>query len=160
MHKFCANNQFCTYQYEQYFNFIFFRSKNKKANGYYPVKLRVYNPVNKKARLLSLSKVIYDDKDKYLIQFTLKNGFPNQRSLDSILYAERPREDTKRLKLFFIGLEKKASEIAENLSPFSFEEFENKMHLQVGQTETKHNPYTQFLEGKQSLGLNYHIYGT
>jgi integrase/recombinase XerD len=107
---------------------FFLDQRRKKANGYYPVKLRVYNPVNKKARLLSLSKVIYDDKDKSLIQFTLKNGFPNQRNLDSILYAERPREDTKRLKLFFIGLEKKASEIAENLSPFSFEEFENKLY--------------------------------
>ena len=87
---------------------FFLDQRRKKANGYYPVKLRVYNPVNKKARLLSLSKVIYDDKDKSLIQFTLKNGFPNQRSLDSILYDERPREDTKRLKLFYIGLQKKS----------------------------------------------------
>ena len=91
---------------------FFLDQRRKKANGYYPVKLRVYNPVNKKARLLSLSKVIYDDKDKSLIQFTLKNGFPNQRNLDSILYDFKIMSiDIKKALYFYIYIRRCESKI-------------------------------------------------
>ena len=106
---------------------IYLDGRRKKANGRFPIKLRVYNPKSKKAVLYPLSKIKTQAEDKSLILETIREGLPSQKSLDSILYADRPRNETKKLKFFFNELMQSASTIAESLTPFTFDEFENRL---------------------------------
>jgi site-specific recombinase XerD len=126
---------------------IFLDGRRKKANGYLPVKLRVYDSKIKKTRLYPFSKIKTDSIDKSIILETVNTGFKSQKALDDVVYADRPKKDKKILKTFFTETEIKASRIAEKLIPFTFDEFEKKMFDNRIKTDGLSQCYKDTIDG-------------
>lgn len=126
---------------------IFLDGRRKKENGCFPIKLRVYNPKTKKVKLYPFSKIKTDAIDKSVILDTVNTGFPSQKKLDEIVYADRPKTDKRILKAFFSETENKASRIAELLVPFTFDEFEKRMFDSIAKTDSLSNCYKNVIDG-------------
>ena len=90
---------------------IFLDTRRVLKNGLYPVKLRAYSSLHKKAKLYP-TEFEYSEKD-----------------FKSVWLTEKPRKihQTERLKLQAVLT--KANETAEQLNPFSFDKFERKLSV-------------------------------
>lgn len=84
--------------------------KNVKVPGKHPVKLRVFNSIQKNRKL-------------YSTMFKL-----TQKEFESSYGSLKPRGADKDLKDQLIGLEMHAQGIAESIKPFTFEAFEKKLY--------------------------------
>lgn len=95
---------------KQYFISIFHDTRRKKENGRYPVKLRVYQPTTRKTRL-------YQTDFEY-----------SKKEFHSIWETEKPRWEHNDARLDIQAFENLANKVAGKIIPFSFEEFERKLH--------------------------------
>ncbi|PCJ66094.1 MAG: hypothetical protein COA58_08450 [Bacteroidetes bacterium] len=102
---------------------IYLDTRRIKSNGYYPVKLRVYNPETKKAKLYPFTNFKSTDSNTAEILYHVNRGFKNQKELDLILNAKKPRKIAKSLQLFFNDCRKQANDVAESLKSFVFDKF-------------------------------------
>jgi integrase/recombinase XerD len=82
-----------------------------KANGKYPVKLRVFTPMPRKQKLYP-TKFEFTDTEFYSIWETVKT-----------------RSEFKESKIALQEIENIAETVANKLTPFSFNEFENKLNI-------------------------------
>lgn len=95
---------------------IFLDKRLKKLNGKYPVKLRVYYALPKSKGTQKLYPTIFD---------------LNESDFNSIWKTVKPRNEHKQIRKKLQALQNHAEEIANELSPFSFETFETKMFQTV-----------------------------
>lgn len=91
---------------------IYLDTRRAKANGKFPVKLRVFTASPRKQKL-------YPTK----FQFT-------QAEFESIWETTKPRLEYKDIKRELQALENRAIEVAEEITPFTFEAFERKIGRQ------------------------------
>ena len=89
---------------------IFHDTRRPKSNDKFPVKLRVYTSNPRKQKLYP---TVFD--------FTKKE-------FESVWLSSKPRDENKKLRLKIQAVENKANEIAEKLTPFTFDEFERKLY--------------------------------
>jgi len=101
-----------------YFISIVLDKRRKKADGKYPVKLRVFTKVPRKQKL-------YGTK----FNFT-------EKEFDSIWKTDKPRTDVKKMRAKLFETEKNADEIAEKINPFSFETFEKRLFRKKSDVST------------------------
>lgn len=90
---------------------IYLDTRRKKADGKYPVKLKVYTTKRK----------------YYPTIFDL-----SENEFQSVYLTTRPRKDFKELRKKLIAIESKAINVAEKLNPFTFDEFERKLYRKEG----------------------------
>jgi integrase/recombinase XerD len=131
---------------------IYLDTRHQKINGAYPLKLRVYNPLTKKAKMYPLSRIKSDEKSNAAILKIINNGFDNQLSLNEICYTDKKLRGTNlKLKLFFGNVEEKANDIAEKLKPFTFDEFEHKMFDTINSESDLADHYTDTIKRFERL---------
>jgi len=94
----------------QYFISIYLDTRRSKANGKYPVKLRVFTPNPRKQKL-------YSTKQEF--EFT-------EIEFKSIWETTKPRVEHKEIRNEIKGIELRAETIAKTISPFSISLFEKK----------------------------------
>jgi integrase/recombinase XerD len=94
---------------------IFLDTRRAKANGNFPVKLRVFTPQPRKQKL-------YPTK----FEFT-------EKEFKSIWETSKPQLDNKIVKKQIEKVEEKAEEIAEKIRPFDFEQFEKLLYRNKGE---------------------------
>ena len=92
----------------EYTTSIILDTRRKKKSGLYPVKLRVYSTELQKKKLYS---TVFDLSIKDFV---------------SIWETTKPREEFKHRRRQLQEIEKKANDICEKLTPFSFIQFEKK----------------------------------
>jgi integrase/recombinase XerD len=92
---------------------IYLDTRREKANGKYPVKLRVYSHAIQKTKLYPT-----------VFEYTKKE-------FESI-WTDKPRVVNRPLKIELQAIESKAVETAKSLTPFSFEQFEKKLYRVKG----------------------------
>lgn len=85
-------------------------TRRKREDGIYPIRLRVYNPVDRKKKLYQTE-----------FNFTVKE-------FQSIWENVRPRTEYKSIRLKMTALENRANEAASKLSLFSFAKFEELLY--------------------------------
>ena len=94
---------------------IYLDTRRAKANGGYPVKLRVYTSHPRKQKL-------------YPTQFEL-----TEKEFDSIWNTSKPRKEFQAKRKQLQAIEVKANKVAEALTPFTFEQFEKKLYRKAGE---------------------------
>jgi integrase/recombinase XerD len=104
---------------------VYLDTRKKKANGKYPVKLKVYTTIRK----------------YYSTIFDL-----TESEFNSIYLTTRPRKEHKELRNKLIALESKARTIAETITPFTFEEFERKLYRKQGAGANVNYHYQQKID--------------
>lgn len=88
--------------------------RRKKVNGKFPVRLRVFTPNPRKQKLYPTT---FDFTEK---EFT------------SIWETSKPRKEYKEIRYELQAVERKALEVAKEIIPFSFAEFEKKLFRKKG----------------------------
>ncbi|PCJ67503.1 MAG: integrase [Bacteroidetes bacterium] len=134
---------------------IYLDTRHKKANGCYPIKLRVYNPVTKKTKLYPFTKIKSEINNKADILKIINEGFTMQLALDKIQYSNKPRGTNLKLKFFLNECMHKSSNIAESLHPFSFEKFEKEMFDNIpanGNLSSCYQTKIEVLENHHKIG--------
>jgi len=114
-------------QTQAYINF-YLDTRRKKANGKYPVKLRVFTTSPRKQVLYPTAFDLSEAEYKNTIE-TLK-----------------PRNEYKELRRKLEAVKAKAEEVAEKLQPFSFEAFEKKLYRKAGEGANVFWHYAQAIE--------------
>lgn len=99
---------------KQYQISIYLDKRRSKSNGTFPVKLRVYDCISRKAKLFP---TVHD--------YTV-NEF------HSIWETSKPKKEFKERRLKLSALENRANLEAETLDPFTFESFKKKMFRHSG----------------------------
>lgn len=94
---------------------VYLDTRRAKANGAYPVKLRVYTPQPRKQKL-------------YPTTFEL-----TEREFNSIWNTAKPRKEFQEKRKQLQAIEVKANKVAEALTPFTFEQFEKKLYRKAGE---------------------------
>lgn len=94
----------------EYYISIYLDTRRPKANGKYPVKLRVFTPNPRKQKLYSTKKEFEFTEDEF----------------KSIWETTKPRVEHKAIRNEIKGIELRAEDIAKLISPFSFPLFERK----------------------------------
>ena len=100
-----------------YFISIVLDKRRSKADGKFPVKLRVFTPSPRIQKL-------------YATQFEY-----TEKEFQSIWETAKPRTEYKEQRLMLQALETKANDTASNLNPFTFEGFEKKLFRKAGEGE-------------------------
>lgn len=96
----------CMQMIKDYFISIYLDTRRKKKNDKYPVKVRVFTPDPRMQKL-------YPTK----FEFT-------ETEYQNIWESKKPRREFQEDRLKLSAVEKLATDVAEKLSPFSFEKFE------------------------------------
>lgn len=99
---------------KEYFISVYLDKRRAKANGKYPVKLRVFTTHPRKQKLYST-----------VFEFT-------EKDFASVWETLKPREEHKPARNKIRAVEKLANDIAEKLTPFSFTQFERKYLRNTG----------------------------
>lgn len=100
--------------YTDYSISIYLDTRRAKADGKFPVKLRVYTSKPKKQKLYSTQ-----------LNFTKKE-------FDSIWNTSKPRKEFKTARKQLQAIETKALQVADKLTPFTFDQFERKLYRKEG----------------------------
>lgn len=106
---------------------IYLDARREKANGLYPVKLRVYSPLLAKTKF-------------YPTIFEM-----TEKDFQSVWMTTKPRKEYGELRLKLQALENRANEVAGELKLFSFEQFEKRMFRQSGNGEDVFYHYQQMV---------------
>lgn len=93
---------------------IYLDKRRAKSNGKYPVRLRVFTPHPRKQKLYPTT-----------FDFT-------EKEFASIWETSKPRKEYKQIRFDMLAVEKKASEVAKEIIPFSFAKFEKKLFRKKG----------------------------
>jgi integrase len=107
---------------------IYLDTRREKANGLYPVKLRVYSSSFSKTKL-------------YPTVFNL-----TKQDFEKAWETVKPRKEYHELRLKIQSVENKADEVASELSVFSFDQFEKKLFRKSGKGEDVFYHYLQTIE--------------
>ena len=99
---------------QRYFISIYLDTRRQKANGKYPVKLRVFTPSPRLQKM-------------YSIGFEL-----TKQEFHSVWETTKPRNCHKEMRVKLQAIEVKANKVAQTLNPFTFEDFEKKLYLKSG----------------------------
>ena len=102
-------------QMEKVFVSIVLDKRRIKADGKFPVKLRVFTSTPRK-------QVLYPTIFDY-----------TEKEFQSIWETAKPRNDLKEQRQELLALENKANNVVKKLSPFSFEQFEKHLFRKVGE---------------------------
>jgi len=127
---------------------IYLDTRREKKNGKYPLKLRVYANQLKKQQLYS---IIFEKEDKSSedeiidVEYT-KTEFRN------FWEAVKPRGKNKEIRLIFEKYEQRAIKVASKIVPFSFSQFEKKMHLKSGEGEDVFFQYKEKINSDKKKG--------
>jgi integrase/recombinase XerD len=111
---------------------IYLDTRRQKANGCFPVKLRVYSPMLGRTKL-------------YPTVFNL-----TQKEFQSVWETQKPRKEHHSLKLEISAVETKANDTAKELKTFSFEQFEKRLFRQTGNGESVFYHYQVAIEKLKS----------
>ncbi len=93
---------------------IFLDTRRKKDNDVYPVKLRVWNPLVKKAKMYKINMDLTEQEYKWCWD------------------TKKPRKDYRENRIIIEEVLTNAKAIARQLSPFSFQEFEQRLFRNSG----------------------------
>ena len=107
---------------------VFLDTRRIKKSGLYPVKLRVYSNIYKRTKY-------------YPTVFEL-----TETQFKSIWETTKPRTEHKELRDKIQAVEVKAKEIANDFSPFSFEQFEKRLFRKSGDGENVFYQYSLVIE--------------
>lgn len=114
---------------------IYLDTRRAKANGKYPVKLRVYTSHPRVQKL-------------YPTTFELTKS-----EYESIWNTSKPRKENKPLRKQLQAVEVKANKVAEDITPFTFEQFEKKLYRRAGDGINVKYQYTlviqEFLDNRK-----------
>lgn len=118
---------------KQVFITLYLDTRRTKANGKHPVKLRVFTP---EPRIQKLYPTIYD--------FT-------EKEFQNVWITTKPTKENREIKEKLQALEKMAIEKAENLVPFSFEEFAESLKTVRSDSQNVIFAYNKQIERLNSL---------
>lgn len=104
---------------------IYLDTRRPKANGKFPVKLRVFTSFPRRQKL-------------YPTDFEF-----SEKEFKSIWETKKTRKDHNKVKLELQTIEKDANDIADQLTPFSFEQFEKKLFRKQGDGASVFYQYEQ-----------------
>ncbi|WP_347923365.1 site-specific integrase [Pontimicrobium sp. SW4] len=107
---------------------IYLDKRRAKANGKFPVKLRVFASISRKQKLYP---TIFDLTEK---------------EFESIWLSTKPRNENKRVRLKIQSVENRADDVAKELNPFSFEHFERKLYRKKGEGIKVSYHYTELIK--------------
>jgi site-specific recombinase XerD len=93
---------------------IYLDTRRAKSSGKFPVKLRVYTST---PRVQKMYPTIFEFSEK---------------EFDSIWNTRKPRTEYKSIRKKIQAVETKASDVAEKLKPFTFEQFERQLYRKAG----------------------------
>jgi site-specific recombinase XerD len=112
---------------------IIIDKRRAKKDGTYPVKLRVFCP-NPRTQKLYATNIDLTDSD-----------------FEKVWYSNRPRAEWKEIKRKLQKIEARATEIAENITPFNFTDFEFKFN---GKSSNSTNIFHHFDQTVEKLRKN------
>ena len=112
----------------EYFISIYLDTRRTKANGKFPVKLRIFTPHPRQQKLYNT---------KY--EFT-------EKEFDSIWTSSKPRLEYKEIRNEIRAIEITADEVAKAIIPFSFKQFEKKYLRNTGDGQDIIYQYEQIRE--------------
>jgi len=110
---------------------LYLDTRRAKSNGLFPVKIRVFTPNPRKQKL-------YPTK----FEFTAKE-------FESIWETNKPRNEHKATRRALTTTETLAVETAENITPFTFEQFEKKLYRGKGEGENVFYQYRLLIKRLQ-----------
>jgi len=122
---------------KQVFITLYLDTRRTKANGKYPVKLRVFTPEPRKQKLYP---TIYD--------FT-------EKEFQNVWITTKPNKENREIKEKLQAIEKMAIDKADNLVPFSFEEFDQVLKTVKGDRQNlifKYNSQIERLKALDQIG--------
>lgn len=107
---------------------IYLDTRRAKSNGKFPVKLRVYTPHPRVQKL-------------YFTQFEFTTD-----EFGSIWNTSKPRNEHKPIRKQMQAIEVRATKVAENLKPFTFEQFEKKLYRKDGDGTNLKYQYSRIIK--------------
>lgn len=107
---------------------IYLDTRRAKASGKFPVKLRVFTPAPRKQKLYPT-----------IFEFT-------EKEFDSIWNTTKPRSEYKDLRKKIQAIEVKANKVADNLTHFTFEQFERQLYRKAGDGVNVKYQYEQSIQ--------------
>jgi integrase/recombinase XerD len=113
---------------KNYFISIVLDKRRSKADGKFPVKLRVFTPSPRTQKL-------YATKFEY-----------TEKEFQSIWETTKPRTEHKEQRFMLQALESKANDTANGLNPFTFQEFEKKLFRKAGESQNILYQYSVTIE--------------
>jgi integrase/recombinase XerD len=123
---------------------LFLDTRRIKKNQKYPVKLRVFTKNPRKQKLYSLN-----------FEFT-------EKEFETIYLSQKPRSEHKEIRRQLQAIENKATDIAKEIKPFNFEQFEKKLFRKIGEGENVFYHYenaidTLLKQGQIGTASNYKL---
>ncbi|HED05613.1 MAG TPA: integrase [Ignavibacteria bacterium] len=112
---------------QDYFISLYLDTRRELANKKYPVKLRVYTPTPRRQKLYPTSFEMTETEFK------------------KIYKTVKPRNEQKETRRKMLAVENKAIEIAENIKPFNFDEFDRKLYRKPGDGSKVSYQYQQMI---------------
>lgn len=107
---------------------IYLDTRRVKANGKFPLRLRVFTSNPRKQKLYP---TVFD--------FT-------EKEFESIWLTKKPRREYKETRLLIQGVENKANAVAKAIVPFSFAQFEKKLYRKKNEGVKVNYHYKQIIE--------------
>lgn len=114
---------------------VFFDTRRKKANGTYPVKLRVFTSSPRRQQKLYPTRFEFSEDE-----------------FQAIWESDRPRGRNRELREELQAVEAHARETIYQIHPFTFEAFERKLFRKVGEGATVRYQYAQRIKALQRFG--------
>lgn len=119
-------------------------TRRAKANGLYPVKLRVFTNAPRQQKL-------YPTKFEF-----------SEKEFESIWNTTKPRKEAKEKQIEIQLVEREAIKVAGEIRPFSFEQFEKRLYRNKGEGQNVFYQYAEIikrLEANSQLGTasNYRL---
>jgi len=113
---------------------LFLDTRRPKAGNLYPVKLRVWDGMTKKARLFP---TVFD-----LAENDFKKAWE----------SKKPRREFNTLRIKLEAVKSKAHEVVEDIYPFTFDAFERKLYMRTGSGIDIIYHYNQVIEDLNKFG--------
>jgi site-specific recombinase XerD len=108
---------------------LFLDTRRKKANGLFPLKLRVFDSSTRKTKL-----------------YSTKFEFETEKHFNSVWKTEKPRKIYEDLRLELLAVENQANNAAKTLTVFTFEGFEQAMKFLTKGRKNVFSYYQQAIE--------------
>jgi integrase/recombinase XerD len=113
---------------------LFLDTRRPKAGNLYPVKLRVWDGMTKKARLFPTAFDLGENDFKQAWE------------------SKKPRREFNTLRIKLEAVKSKAHEVVEDIYPFTFDAFERKLYMRTGSGIDITYHYNQVIEDLNKFG--------
>lgn len=114
---------------------VFFDTRRKKANGTYPVKLRVFTSSPRRQQKLYPTRFEFSEEE-----------------FQAIWESDRPRGKNRELREELQAVEAHAREVSYQIHPFTFEAYERKLFRKTGEGATVRYQYEQRINTLKQFG--------